>query len=247
MILKMALFAGVLVTFFSGVAQAATKFAIKDSSGVEQFTVSDSGVLNRLLTSGWIGVGTTTPLGPFHFQGSGNTVSSGGFLLQFTNTGTLSPIKAPNISLRRNNDPALWAGGLPRKDDILGMFQFGTVVDTYGVNMASLSVRAEENATSTLAPAYIVFHTTHDNAGVSQLSEKLRISSIGNVGIGATGPTQKLEVNGGVRLNTVSARPSCDATVRGTIWIIQGGSGEKDSIEVCAKDAIDTYGWRQIY
>jgi hypothetical protein len=79
-------------------------------------------------------------------------------------------------------------------------------------------------------------------AGTTQL-----VLSSGNVGIGTSGPGQKLEVNGGVRLNTATLQPTCDATARGTFWVTQGGPGTKDSVEVCAKDASDTYAWRTLY
>ena len=69
----------------------------------------------------------------------------------------------------------------------------------------------------------------------------------GNVGIGTTNPSQKLEVNGGVRYNTATAKPTCDSTVRGTTWFTQGAPGVKDTFEVCAKDAADAYAWRTLY
>jgi hypothetical protein len=78
-------------------------------------------------------------------------------------------------------------------------------------------------------------------------SERVRITPTGNVGIGTSSPAAKLEVNGGVRLNTGGARPACDATTRGTLWFAQGGSGVQDSVTVCAKDASDSYAWRTIY
>ncbi|OGC38680.1 hypothetical protein A2155_00905 [candidate division WWE3 bacterium RBG_16_52_45] len=67
------------------------------------------------------------------------------------------------------------------------------------------------------------------------------------VGIGTATPGQKLEVNGGVRLNTATAQPTCDSSARGTLWFTQGGAGVKDELEVCAKDAGDAYAWRTIY
>ncbi|HOK94090.1 MAG TPA: hypothetical protein PLY02_00935, partial [Candidatus Pacearchaeota archaeon] len=68
-----------------------------------------------------------------------------------------------------------------------------------------------------------------------------------NVGIGTTSPGQKLEVNGGIRLNTTTAKPTCDSTRRGTLWFTQGASGAKDALEVCATAADDSYAWRTIY
>ncbi|MBI2888912.1 MAG: hypothetical protein HYY10_03240 [Candidatus Liptonbacteria bacterium] len=68
-----------------------------------------------------------------------------------------------------------------------------------------------------------------------------------NVGVGISSPGQTLEVNGGVRLNTTTSKPTCDSTQRGTFWVTQSAGGVKDSVQVCAKDAADAYAWRTIY
>ena len=65
----------------------------------------------------------------------------------------------------------------------------------------------------------------------------------GNVGIGTTSPGQKLEVNGGMRLNTATAKPTCAVGIRGTFWVVQGGAGVADTVEACLKSAADTYSW----
>jgi len=75
----------------------------------------------------------------------------------------------------------------------------------------------------------------------------LYVNSSGNVGIGTTSPEQKLEVNGGIKYNTATAKPTCNATTRGTTWFTQEAAGIKDNFEVCAKDAGDVYSWRTIY
>lgn len=72
----------------------------------------------------------------------------------------------------------------------------------------------------------------------------------GGVGIGGSSDPiapVRLEIDGGLRLNTVAAKPACGAGTRGTFWASQGGVGVKDSVEICAKDAADAYGWRTIY
>ncbi|MEM3038637.1 MAG: hypothetical protein QXE45_04500 [Thermoplasmata archaeon] len=46
---------------------------------------------------------------------------------------------------------------------------------------------------------------------------------------------------------TNAAKPPCDLPRRGMLWFTQGGSGVKDSLEVCAKDATDTFAWRTIF
>jgi hypothetical protein len=69
----------------------------------------------------------------------------------------------------------------------------------------------------------------------------------GNVGIGQIGAGAKLEVNGGIRLNTTDSKPTCNVSTRGTTWFTQGEAGVKDSFEVCAKSAEDAYAWRTMY
>lgn len=68
-----------------------------------------------------------------------------------------------------------------------------------------------------------------------------------NVGIGVSGPGQTLEVNGGVRLNTATAQPACDANQRGTFWVVQSAGGVKDYVQVCVRNASSSYLWATIY
>jgi hypothetical protein len=84
---------------------------------------------------------------------------------------------------------------------------------------------------------------TDDSSG----NATLVVTDQGNIGVGTISPAAKLEVAGGVRLNTATTKPTCDATSRGTFWFTQGGAGVKDSAEVCAKDATDAYAWRSLY
>jgi len=52
----------------------------------------------------------------------------------------------------------------------------------------------------------------------------------------------------GIRANaTNTARPTCDSTVRGQTWFVEGGAGVADTYAVCAKDAANAYAWRTIY
>ncbi len=50
-----------------------------------------------------------------------------------------------------------------------------------------------------------------------------------------------------VNVAASGAQPTCNSTQRGRIWQTIGGSGVKDSVTVCAKDATDAYAWRTIY
>lgn len=76
-------------------------------------------------------------------------------------------------------------------------------------------------------------------------SEYMRLMR-GNLGIGTLNPTEKLEVNGGLRLNSSSKKPQCDISKRGVIWYTQKDEGMTDSLEVCFKDSKDNYRWIKI-
>ncbi|MDP9249686.1 MAG: hypothetical protein M3M85_04240 [bacterium] len=84
------------------------------------------------------------------------------------------------------------------------------------------------------------------NFETSSGTQNMTMLSTGAVGIGTYGPTQKLEVNGGMRLNTNTAKPACSSSVRGTFWVAKGGAGVADTVEVCSKDGADAYAWRTL-
>ncbi len=55
-----------------------------------------------------------------------------------------------------------------------------------------------------------------------------------------------VKVDSGIQL-VGATQPACDAARRGTFWYLAGGTGVKDTVSVCAKDAADSYHWRVIY
>jgi hypothetical protein len=44
-------------------------------------------------------------------------------------------------------------------------------------------------------------------------------------------------------IGNTTATPTCDATERGRIWVVEGGAGVTDTISMCLKAAADTYSW----
>jgi hypothetical protein len=50
-----------------------------------------------------------------------------------------------------------------------------------------------------------------------------------------------------VNVATAATQPACSVSQRGRIWQTLGGTGVKDTVTVCAKDATDAYAWRAIY
>lgn len=47
----------------------------------------------------------------------------------------------------------------------------------------------------------------------------------------------------GVQVSTASAQPAASAALRGLIWVVQGGAGVADVVQICLKGTADTYSW----
>ena len=154
---------------------------------------------------------------------------------RFTGTATSSSIANGNATIVSTTAQAA---------DVGAVFALGGSRGTSGLFSFAGLRGAKENATDSEPSGYLGLYTVDSSA---IFAERMRVTSTGLVGIGTKVPASELEVNGGVRLNTATARPTCDATIRGTFWITQGGGGVKDSVEVCAKDAADTFAWRTLF
>ena len=200
-----------IVTEIKGAAsQTGNYLNISSSSGV--------GDIVSVLSSGNVGIGTTSPSyklqvnGSAYFNGTSNTVYFDG-LIRFGGTnsystvitnsgnvgiGTTSPDTKLHISdtlgnavirLERN-DTAIVSG------DIYGSIEF----EGQDVNTGAAGVRGSIHgeAEASLGQMALVFSTA--DASVAN-AEKMRITSGGNVGIGTTSPGAKLTVLGNVRIN----------------------------------------------
>jgi len=205
------------------VAGAANKLVVRNAD--------DSADAAVLTDSGRLGVGTNAPTTAIQMEGNATT------LPQFRGryVGTSQNGGAGFYGMHNNN-----GGALPSYLDRLGYFWFGSQSGSSYLVGSGLTTRASEAWTATSSPAYLTFDTTPSGAVFT--TERMRITSSGNVGIGVTAPSQKLEVNGGVRLATVTAKPSCISANRGTLWVTLGTT---DKIEICA-NVSGTPAWKTI-
>jgi len=76
----------------------------------------------------------------------------------------------------------------------------------------------------------------------------LIINSQSEIEIGESSSDNKiLNVHGGVKYDTVSTKPDCDLSTRGTTWFTkQESSGISDLYEICMKNSEDEYEWSSI-
>ncbi len=71
------------------------------------------------------------------------------------------------------------------------------------------------------------------------------------IGAGSNPPSQTLDVNGGVRINSSGAPagyPNCASSLRGTLWVYPGGgAGGGDTLLLCVFTSSSAYTWVPLY
>ncbi len=161
----------------------------------------DTNTLYVNSASGYVGIGTISPQRPLHIVGADGVVSS-------FPTSAMETRDSLIIENNNNSNIALIASSTATS--YLKFF--------------------DENSTNTTA--YVGYSHNGDTFIIgSNLAERLRISSVGYVGIATTTPTEMLEVNGNIRLSGGTAT-----------YKIKNVATPTDSSDVATKGYVDAAG-----
>ncbi|HEX4922961.1 MAG TPA: hypothetical protein VFV50_02710, partial [Bdellovibrionales bacterium] len=152
---------------------------------------------NQLVISGGnVGIGTASPSASLHVVGTSVRIdgSGGGPWIQTYGAGDIQFGGSQNRYYRARNTTAAPAD-IQNNDQIHAFHFYGARGGVYQAG-ASIDIAADGDWGANDYPGRIVFSTTAD--GTNLVTERLRISNSGNVGIGVTNPTTKLQVDGAI-------------------------------------------------
>ena len=133
-----------------------------------------------LNNSGYVGIGTTTPQAQFNIL---NTTSGG------------SAVTLMNVQYGTNQDSFQVAYDIPTGSGGGGVRMMNIYGQT-GAELASIKICSTTSTTGSL------IFLTNNGSGVT---ERMKITPAGNVGIGTTGPNQKLHVYGSMQLDRAAS------------------------------------------
>jgi hypothetical protein len=206
-------------TYYIGATDSATPdLVFSNASGTERM---------RIDSAGNVGIGTSSPTQPLSIYNSTNTtgtinVIGDGNSSSITNTRYSNDTSPPQFAMQKA------AGTFASPTVVTNGWQAGqwTARAFAGTNFRTLTniisfvdtVVSDTNISGILA-----FNT---NGGGTGTTERMRITSAGNVGIGTSSPTQMLTVNGAVGYNApITVTDATHTVATTTNWIIANRAG----------------------
>ncbi len=181
----------------------------------------------RITDAGDVGIGTTNPSGALEVARDQVTP-----IIRLT--GYRADAGSPVFFMGRRARGTMASPSAVQADDILAAFA-GTAYGTTGwpanpTTRGRLDITAAENWTDTAQGTNMIFHTTP--IGMMTLSERMRITDEGNVGIGTTTPVEKLTVAGTIE-STSGGIKFPDGTIQTTAAATgEGTSSNKNPLEI---------------
>jgi len=144
----------------------------------------------RIDSSGKVGIGTSSPSVILDIAGEGTSGANNIYQTWSANSSGYSPAFNLRKSRGSKASPTVVQSG-----DQTGAIVFSGYDGTNHINTALIESRVDGTPGTNDMPGRLVFFTTAD--GSSSPTERMRITSSGNVGIGTSNPSNPLEVNYG--------------------------------------------------
>jgi hypothetical protein len=165
-----------------------------------------------IITTGNVGIGTTSPLAKFHVQSGGLSTASGNYqfnaLFQTQNSNS-EILEIKSVRTAAGTDWTTAGKRIQMRIDstYMGYMQFNGNSNSYGIS----------------------FGTGYTTTAPGNVSERMRITSAGNVGIGTTSPSHALDVSGTIATDSgflaVATQPSLtfvDSSGGGSVYTSAG-------------------------
>jgi hypothetical protein len=180
-------------------------------TGALSIAVADAGVISlatsntervRIDSSGRLLVGASTSVDDTFGASSIQVSTTGGNAASFSR---YSADSFTPIAYFRKSRGALNTQGLVSSGDSIGALIFTGSDGTGFIQGATILAQVDGTPGTNDMPGRLVFSTTAD--GAASPTERMRITSAGNVGIGTTSPTTTLDVNGDVKLASLNGGP----------------------------------------
>jgi hypothetical protein len=170
--------------------------------------------------SGNVIVGYTTPITILDTGGVARTPrvelhgltesTAGQSVTNWTSASTVGAI----LYLAKSKSGVVGTQTVVASGDLLGAIQFSGDDGTNFVPAARITAAVDGTPGTNDMPGRLVFSTTAD--GASTPTERMRITSAGNVGVGTTAPDAKFTVDSGTQFDAASARTTTSILARGT-------------------------------
>ncbi|MEK6337373.1 MAG: hypothetical protein AABM67_20820 [Acidobacteriota bacterium] len=163
-------------------------------------TLGDSTITE---TGGFVGIGTTVPGSKLVVSSNSSTLPPASGITRFADAdGIQTAIFAdsfgtnPIFNVRRANGTAAAPSAVQANQllGVIGASAYGAT--TYSGTRARVAFWAAENWTDTANGTYLTFNTTSNGSATPGGAERLRVDSLGRVGIGTSTPGSLLDVAG---------------------------------------------------
>lgn len=165
------------------------------SSGADAIDISTAGVQRvRVDSAGVVQIGSsaTPPAASIRLGQLFTIHTSANYGGPSINTWSTTAAEGPLIDFNRSKSATIGTMTVVQSADLLGMVSFRGADGTNFINAATIAAYVDGTPGTNDMPGRLVFSTTAD--GASSVTERMRITSGGYVGIGATTPLSNLHV-----------------------------------------------------